>query len=67
MNLILVGQIVVSVILVLLIIPQGQGGGLGSAFGSTSYHTRRGLEKTIFGMTVVAAIVFTGLSIASLF
>jgi len=68
MNIFLVGQIVISIILVILIIPQGHGGGLGSAFGgSTSYHTRRGMEKTIFGMTIVAAVIFTCISIASLF
>jgi preprotein translocase subunit SecG len=66
MNLILIAQIVTSVLLVVLIIPQGQGGGLGSTFGSASYHTRRGIEKTIFGLTIAAAIIFTGLSIASL-
>jgi len=68
MNLLLVGQIIVSILLVILIIPQGQGGGLGTAFGSsTSYHTRRGLEKTIFSLTVVMAVIFTSLSVASLF
>lgn len=66
MNLLLIGQIIVSILLVLCIIPQGQGGGLGSAFGSTSYHTRRGLEKTIFTFTIIAAVIFTSLSIASL-
>jgi protein translocase SecG subunit len=68
MNIILIGQIIVSVVLIALIIPQGQGGGLGTAFGgSTSYHTRRGLEKSIFGTTIITAVIFTGLSIASLF
>ena len=67
MNIILISQIVVSIILVALIIPQGQGGGLGTAFGgTTSYHTRRGLEKSIFGLTIIVAIIFTGLSVISL-
>ena len=67
MQLILIGQIIVSIILILCILPQGQGGGLGSAFGSTSYHTRRGMEKGLFYITIAMAILFTGISIASLF
>lgn len=66
MNFLLIAQIIVAVILVLLIIPQGQGGGLGSAFGSATYHTRRGMEKGIFSLTVVFAVMFTLLAIASL-
>ncbi len=67
MNFILIAQIVISILLVSLIMPQGQGGGLGSAFGSSSYHTRRGIEKGIFSLTIITAIIFVGLSVASLF
>lgn len=67
MNFLLIAQIVVSILLVICIMPQGQGGGLGSAFGGTSYHTRRGLEKGLFGITIITAVIFTGISIASLF
>ena len=67
MNIALAAQIIVSILLIALIIPQGQGGGLGTAFGgSTSYHTRRGLEKSIFGLTIIVAVIFTGLSVISL-
>lgn len=66
MDLILVAQIVVAIILVILIIPQGQGGGLGSAFGGAGYHTRRGMEKSIFGLTIITAVIFTFLAIATL-
>lgn len=51
-------QIVLAVILVTCIVMQAKGGGLGSAFGSTSYHTKRGAEKTIFYLTIVTAIIF---------
>lgn len=67
MNLLLIAQIIVSVLLVICILPQGQGGGLGSTFGSTSYHTRQGLEKGLFKLTIILAVIFTGLSVASLF
>ncbi len=66
MNFLLIAQIVVAAILVLLILPQGKGGGLGTAFGGTAYHTRRGMEKGIFNLTIVTAIIFTLLAIASL-
>ena len=57
-------QIVISVILVLVILAQvrGQGTGLfGSAEGS--FRTRRGIEKTLFQLTIVLAVVFIVVSI----
>ncbi len=66
MNFLLIAQIVTSIILVILIIPQGSGGGIGSAFGGSSYHTRRGMEKGIFGLTIAAAVVFILLAVAAL-
>jgi preprotein translocase subunit SecG len=67
MNPILIAQIVISILLIVLILPQGQGGGLGATFGSSSYHTRRGIEKGIFRLTIIVSIIFVGLSIATLF
>jgi protein translocase SecG subunit len=66
MDLLLIARIVIAILLVVLIIPQGSGGGLGSAFGGASYHTRRGMEKGIFHLTIVAAVIFVVLSIATL-
>jgi preprotein translocase subunit SecG len=66
MTFVLIGQIIAAILLVILIIPQGKGGGLGSAFGSSTYHTRRGLEKGIFSATVVTAIVFVIFAFISL-
>ena len=51
-------QIILSVILMTTVILQAKGGGLGNAFGSVSYHTRRGAEKTIFYTTIMTAILF---------
>ena len=59
-------QIFVSVLLVFVILIQvrGQGGGLfGSAEGS--FRTRRGLEKTLFQITIGLIVVFIGISILS--
>jgi len=62
-------QIVVSALLVLLILLQQRGTALGSAFGGEGgfYSKRRGIEKNIFGATVVLATLFIVLSIINLF
>lgn len=61
--------LVISVILVVLVLLQSKGGGLGTAFGGEGnvYQTRRGLEKGLFITTIVLSIVFIGLIIATLF
>lgn len=55
-------QIALSILLVLVIILQQTGAGLGGAFGgsdsSSGFHTRRGFEKILFNVTVVTAILF---------
>lgn len=66
MDLLLIARIIIAIILIILIIPQGSGGGLGTAFGSTAYHTRRGMEKGIFNLTIITAVIFVALSIATL-
>jgi len=59
--------LVVAVILTVLVLLQAKGGGLGSAFGGgESFQTRRGLEKGLFVITVILAVAFIGLIIASL-
>ena len=59
-------QIAVSLLVIAIILVQvkGQGSGLfGSAEGS--FRTRRGLELTLFRVTIFLVIVFIGLSIVS--
>ena len=59
-------QIALSVLLVVTILVQvkGQGSGLfGSAEGS--FKTRRGIEKTLFQLTIVLAVAFIVVSIQS--
>ena len=60
-------QIISAVFLIILILIQNRGAGLGSAFGgeSTVYRTKRGAEKGIFIATIIIAIVFLGTSLAS--
>ena len=67
--LIAIGQIVVSIILIVLILLQERSAGLSGIFGGDSgafYQTRRGLEKVIFWGTIACALVFVGLAVAQL-
>ena len=61
-------QIVVAVALVLVSLLQVKGGGLGGIFGQadTVYRTKRGVEKTLFQLTIVLVVLFVVLSIVSL-
>ena len=60
--------IVVSIALVLSILFQVKGGGLGGIFGQadTVYRTKRGVEKTLFQLTIVLAVIFVLISILAL-
>ncbi len=54
-------QIVISTALIILILLQSRGAGLGSLFGggdSGIYTTRRGVERTLFNLTVIVSLVF---------
>lgn len=53
-------QIICGIILIVLILLQTKGSGLGSAFGGgmTFYQTRRGVEKLLFYATMVVAGIF---------
>ena len=62
-------QIIVSITLMVIILLQVKGEGGGSMFGGSLgvARTRRGLERTLFNVTVVLAIVFVLLSFLSAF
>lgn len=53
-------QIVISVLLIIVIILQQKGAGLGSSFGGdlSFYRTKRGAEKLLFYITIALAVVF---------
>ena len=61
-----IAQILVSVVLVLIILAQVKEGGSG-LFGSaqSTVRTRRGLEKTLFQLTIALSVVFVLVSILS--
>jgi preprotein translocase subunit SecG len=63
-------QIVLSILLIAAIILQQTGAGLGGAFGadnfSSGFHTRRGVEKTLFYTTITLAVLFSLSALVSL-
>ena len=63
-----VAQIVLSVALILAILVQVRGGGLGGIFGQADsvYRTRRGLEKTLLRLTIALAVLFLIISLVTL-
>ncbi|MBP9819440.1 preprotein translocase subunit SecG [Candidatus Woesebacteria bacterium] len=64
----LVFQIITSVVIISSILLQAQGSGLGSTWsgGGETYHTRRGLEKVVFYLTIISVGVFILTSISLL-
>lgn len=58
-----VAQIVTGIILTSLVLLQAKGTGLGRAFGSISYHSKRGVENLVFRGTIIVAIIFVLLSV----
>jgi len=65
-NVILSVQIIVSVILVILILIQSKGSGLGRSFGGGSSFSRRGFEKLLYKLTFACAGLFILISVISL-
>ena len=63
-------QIALSILLVLIIVLQQTGAGLGGAFGgdnfSAAYHTRRGSEKWLFYASIVIGVLFGATAILAL-
>ncbi len=63
-----VAQIIVSIVLIVVILLQVRGGGLGGIFGQpdSTFRTRRGVEKALFQFTIALVVLFVALSILSL-
>jgi protein translocase SecG subunit len=68
MSIISIAQIVISCLLIVGVLLQQRGSGLGMAFGgdNSMYATKRGAEKVIVIITIILAVAFLGTSIASL-
>jgi preprotein translocase subunit SecG len=63
-----IAMIIISAGLILSILFQVKGGGLGGIFGQadTVYRTKRGVEKTLFQLTIVLSFLFVIISIVAL-
>ena len=61
-------QIVVSVALIVAILFQVKGGGIGGIFGQSEsvFRTKRGIERWLFLATIVLTVIFVALSIVSM-
>jgi preprotein translocase subunit SecG len=62
-------QISVSIILIVTVLLQQTGAGLGEMFGGqgdAGFHTRRGLEKNLFYLTIALAVIFFILAILAI-
>lgn len=64
-------QIALAALLIIAILFQRTGASLGGAFGadnfSSGFHTRRGLEKTLFWTTIILGTLFAVLALVNLF
>jgi preprotein translocase subunit SecG len=62
-----IAQILVSIFVIMAILMQVRGGGLGGIFGApdTTYRSRRGMERTLFRFTIALMVLFILLSITS--
>ena len=61
-------QIIVSVALMVAILVQAKGEGLGSVFGGEGgglFRTRRGWEKTLFNFTIALGVVWLVVALAN--
>ena len=62
-----IAQILVATALIAVILLQVKGGGLGGIFGQPDsvYRTRRGVEKSLFQLTIALTVLFVILSIVA--
>jgi len=61
----LVAQILVSAALIASVLFQLRGGGIGGIFGQADsvYRTRRGIESTLFRLTIILVVLLVVLAI----
>lgn len=63
-------QIALSLLLIVTILLQQTGSGLGGAFGadnfSSGFSTRRGFERTLFYVTIVLGVLFALIAFVNL-
>jgi preprotein translocase subunit SecG len=61
-------ELLVAIILIALLVVQARGGGLGGIFGgwgTPTYRSRRGIERTMFRLTIILAALFVVIAIVT--
>ena len=63
-----IAQIILSIALILAVLLQVRGGGLGGIFGQPDsvFRTKRGVEKTLFQLTIALVVLFVIISVVAL-
>jgi preprotein translocase subunit SecG len=58
-NYFLIAQILISIALIATVLFQLRGGGIGGIFGQADsvYRTRRGIESTLFKLTIILVVL----------
>ena len=58
-------QIITSLALIIIVLLQAQGTGLGGLFGGggEEYRSKRGVERILFYLTIALSVIFLGLSL----
>jgi preprotein translocase subunit SecG len=65
-----ISLIIISVLLIISVIMQSKGAGLGGLSGGDTgsvYTARRGVERTLFRMTIILSVVFFVLVLTSVY
>jgi preprotein translocase subunit SecG len=60
-----IGEIFVSIALIAIIMLQVKGEGVGGLQSGSFVRTRRGIEKTLFQLTIVLVVIFLTVSVVS--
>ena len=60
-----IGEILISIALIAVILLQVKGEGVGGLQSGSFVRTRRGLEKTLFQLTIVLIVIFLVVSAVS--
>jgi len=64
-----IALIITSVALIISVILQSKGAGLGGLTGADTggvYSARRGIERTLFWVTIILSVIFFGLAITTI-
>jgi preprotein translocase subunit SecG len=66
-----IGLIITSIAMIVSVILQNKGGGLGGLVGGDTggsiFSARRGIEKTLFQVTIILSIIFFILAIVTVY